>query len=116
LVVFSDSPPRLFVRESFSHADSLDEAETKALREATDELDYDAEKRGTLGSKQWTTVSLLKLTMDFFLPKYSAGPSKAKLIGVSRREGNREILIEGQWKEKVVLNDKYEIVAMERID
>jgi hypothetical protein len=51
----------------------------------------------------------------FFAPEESPGPRKAKLTGVSLQGNSWELRVEGQWKAKVMLNDKYEVIGRETV-
>jgi len=112
LFLFRDSPPRLFVEASTRHADSLADAETKALREIADQP-------AQPGGKE---VSL-PLPQDFFYRMDPTHPGvtatsyadPSKLTGVAQKDGNWEVLLENHWKAKLILNDKYDLVSWERI-
>jgi hypothetical protein len=112
LFLFGEPPPRLFVRESTRHANSLDDAETKAIREIADQP-------AQSGGREVE----LPLPKDFFYrmdpldPGVTAtsNPDPTKLTGVSQKDGNWEVLLENHWKAKVTLNDKYEITGWEKV-
>jgi hypothetical protein len=110
LVVFTAYAPMIFVRESAQRAPDLEAAEASALREATNILaDIEA------GRPRDLKISLSKLGPEFFAPALSAGPGLITLAGVSREDGKWELTVEGQWREKVTLNDRYEVTGMARM-
>lgn len=101
----------LRIDESSRRAENLYDAEAKALREVTGQLENIERGRG---AKEYKEL-FLQLTHDFLSPKNSATWGPLKLLGVSRQDGRWQVIIEGQWKVKAILNDKYELIDTERI-
>lgn len=109
LVVYADStrltafgalPHDISTRESRQKAESLNEAENKALRDASDQLSA-AEHNGAYG---WKSISLQEhLSRGFFAPKGSAAPGGFVFSDVARDDDRWEIMLQGQWRVKVVL-------------
>jgi hypothetical protein len=106
---------RISITESFEHADSLSDATVRALQSAT--LMLGEIERGTGGAyeKRFKEISLSALGPDFLSPKLSAAFGPIKLVGVSKLPSGWEILVEGQWKAKLTLNDKYELTSWVRL-
>jgi hypothetical protein len=107
------------IRESSRRAASLEDAEDSALREAKEHM---AEiEAGSLWKYFKTQQVMLPLPNDFFVPKYSPMVGTSKLIEVSRQGANWELILEGvwnrpgQWKAKVILDDKYQPISWERV-
>jgi hypothetical protein len=113
LIVFSLSSPSLGVRESTEVADGIDDADTKSLRAA---IDSASEYESGASEKHWRRISLLSLGLDFWAPKGSAAFGPAKILKVSREGSNWNVIIQAQWKSKIVLNDQYEIVKAEKTE
>jgi hypothetical protein len=111
LAVFSGGTQVMFVRDSLERASSLDDAQTKAFREAEAELG----SMETSPPRRHFKEVPLPLPLDFFAPKYSAAPAKSRLIGVLRQDGKWTIIVEGQWKVRITLDDKYEVISTERV-
>ncbi len=114
-------PPTLHIQESKDHADSIDEATNAALKAVAESLgDYQRH-----GASYGKAVRLHpQLGNDFFCtppcdPR-SAAPvplfGGAKITGVSMQRGQWEITIQGRWTEKIVLNDKLELVGMTPVE
>jgi len=102
---------RLSIDESSKRAASLDDAEAKALREATAQLEKIEKGSGWIDYKE---VSL-NLTTDFAVPKNSPIAGPVKLFSVSKQDGKWEVMIQGQWTVKAILNHKYELMDVQRI-
>jgi hypothetical protein len=111
LVVFLGRDQSVYIHESSRHADSLEDAESKASQEVTDRLGEI--ERDALGKDERQVT--LPLPREFFAPKYSAAPGRAKLTRVSRQGSSWELTVQGQWTAKVTLNEKYEVTATERV-
>jgi hypothetical protein len=115
LVVFLKRDSDISVRESFERADSLDDSMSRALKSAADLLGEI--ERGSQGSyyKSFKDVPLTPLGRDFLGPKLSAAFGPIKLLSVSKLPSGWDILVQGQWKAKLTLNDKYETTGWEKI-
>jgi hypothetical protein len=116
LTVFRVLPGMLtiYVWDAADKADSLDDADVKAIEMARSRV-------GTPQSRQWYgwhEVSLTRvLGRDFISPRDSAAPSgPLRIVSISRPEDNWEVVLDGQWKEKVTLNDRYEVVKVARMN
>jgi hypothetical protein len=112
LVVFTCRATPLYVLESSERADSLDDAEAKSLQAAREQL-KEIEGNGHGRAKPYEVS--LPLPRDFFAPPFSAAPGKATITEVSRKDGKWELLLVGQWKAKVILDDKYQPISWERV-
>jgi hypothetical protein len=113
--------PTLYIQESRDHAGSLSDATTAALNAAAEKLGEYERQRPTYG----TAVPLHpQIRNDFFCTAPCTKESSimpflggAKIAGVSMRNGGQwEILVKGQWTEKIVLSPKFELVGMTRLD
>lgn len=111
IVLFTKVDGGIQIRESAEKARSLDDAEAKALNDSvTDLTDY--VEKATRGP----VVSFDRhLGEDFSLAPASSFRSPTKLLEVSRRDGKWEITVLGRWKAKMVLTDKFEVDATERL-
>jgi hypothetical protein len=103
----------IYVQESTEKAHTLDDAEAKAIEAARRRL-------GTPQSRQWygwREVSLIKwLERNFFIPRYSAAPSfPIEILSVASRDGKWEVVLKAQWKERITMNDKYEVLTTTRV-
>jgi hypothetical protein len=111
VVIFNVGPGRLNILDAPGQARDLEDAETKALKAA-------AQAPGSeLGemSPRWRTVPLLGLDGFWALPLHAnSGP--LKILAVSRQEDGWNVLIEGQWKEMITLDGKYQLLKMQRVD
>jgi hypothetical protein len=111
LLVFTQSSGLIYVRESKMKATSIDDAEAKALRDSTGDLDGYVAKV-TAGPK----ISLHQhLGQEFATEPGNSMPGPVKLLGVSRRDGKWVITVSGRWKAEVTLDEKYEVVATRRL-
>jgi hypothetical protein len=114
-------PPALYVQESRDHADSIAAATEASLKAAAEKLgEYQRE-----GSSYGKAIRLFpQLRNDFFCtppcdPRSAAMVpllGGAKITGVSMRNGGWEVVVQGRWTEKIVLNNKFELVTMTRAE
>ncbi len=110
------APPEIHIREFTVRATSLDDAENKSVQELVSQMDAML----TIRAYGWRIVPLLKAlggpvaAHDFLAPTYSAQIGHIKIVDISRNVGKWEIVLEGQWKANLILNDRYEIVKLER--
>jgi hypothetical protein len=118
-VTFTIMPSCLYVFESRDRADNLNEATTASLKAAEASLPEYA----THGPSYGKAVDLSpQLMLSFFQGPEGAGSASVPVIGgarivdVSRQNGEWKIVVQGQWKEKIVLNDKFELISMTRVD
>ena len=123
LVTFTVTPypPALHVQEARSHADSIEDAIAASLQAAAENLSEYQHRRPNYGKP----IRLYpQLTNDFFCtppcdPQSAAMVpllGGAKITAVSMQNGQWKIVIKGRWTEKIVLNDKFELVSMTRVD
>jgi hypothetical protein len=107
LTLFRVGGGRLGVRESRARAGSADAAVAQSLREATAWLpDFE---RGD--EANWKGISLRKLLgADFLAAKGHAELGPLKLVQVSFQDGKWHVIVQGQWKEELVLDSKLEVV------
>ncbi len=109
LTAFDAVVNRILIREATQKANSLDDAENKAFRQALNQLGI-LEHDGAYGFQR---VSLWeKLGRDFFAPKDSVLIGGFSFLDVVRKDGGWDILLKGQWKEQLTLDDKYEVVKL----
>jgi hypothetical protein len=113
LVYFVLGYPYLYARESRQKANNLDEAEAKALSDAKGRLD------SLLAFKQDDQVAtnLVKLLpSQFATPPGQPNRGPLKLVDVVHKGSTWEITVQGQWQEKITLDDKYQVTATSRIN
>ena len=114
LVYFAFGYPNLAVKESRTKASNLDDAEAKALQEAKTRLP------AVLAHKMddWVLTNLGKvLPYLFFVPMGSSAISgPIKIIEIAHKANTWELVLQGQWQEKIVLDDKYQVTATTRIN
>jgi hypothetical protein len=107
--------------ESQRHAISLDDAETKALKEVGDHLpEIESDGLGIHG-----TAALVKLPLSVSFdygedPKHPGTaarsiPFPTAIVSVTHHDGKWELILENRWKAKVTLNDKYELQGWEKV-
>jgi hypothetical protein len=111
LVLFKNGGGLVYIRDSKVKATSMDDAESKALRDSREDLDdYVAKMTG--GPKfTWTQA----LGQEFETEPGNAFIGPVKLLGVSRKDGAWVITALGRWKAEVVLDDKYAVVSSRRV-
>jgi hypothetical protein len=108
----STAPPHLAVRQSRTRAQNVNDAEAQSLQDASGRLaDYE---RGD--HADWSMISLLPLGMEFVTPSQRPVRTPIKILQVVKQDGNWEVIIQSQWKEKIILNDKFELIGMTRMD
>ncbi len=114
LVLFAFARPFLVVHESFGKANSLDDAEAKALAEATGRLP--AKLRGQKDDR--VVIELSKwLPREFFLAcDVCSGPGPSLVLNTTHKGNTWELILQGQWKQRVTLNNKYEVTGTARIN
>ncbi len=112
LIMFSYGHPDLVIHESSAKADSLDDAESKAFREAnTKSLTI------SLRNTDRVIIPLGKvLARGFSLPKGSVILGPLRIVDVTHKGNTWEVILKGQWQEKITLNEKYEITGHARIN
>ena len=104
--------PSLSILESAQRAGTLAEAEAKTLHAVAERL---PSLENSAARPDEIVIVTLPLNRDFFAPRPSAGPQWAKVFQASRTEGKWEIIVEGQWRAKVLLDDRYKVLATERL-
>jgi hypothetical protein len=110
IVVFFLDMGRLDVLDSKQNAFGLDDAENQSLaraRQVTTESPKDM-------SPAWRQVPLT-LSTEFWAPPFSAIRGAIKILGVSKTGKGWTLLIQGQWKVQLTLNEKYEVVSAEKV-
>ncbi len=95
------------IHESSRRANSLEDAENRALREIGD-------LEGSGLARLYQDVPM-PLPRDFFAPKFSAAPGRFTLLGISRVDSKWELLVQGHWKAKIILDENYEVTGWKRI-
>jgi hypothetical protein len=111
LVLFTNTEGGIYIREFSGKATSLDDAESKALNDSVGDLtDYVAKVTQGPGFSFDH-----HLGQDFSFAPRSSFRGQTKLVDVSRRDGKWEITVVGRWKARVILTDKFEVTATERV-
>lgn len=105
----------LSIKTSTLKARDVGDAEQKVLQILGDHVGDPKQFRSWMWSSQ-VRLPLSELGLDFFLPKFASIFAPTRLLAVSHREGAWELILENQWKAKVVLNDKFEIVETTRLE
>jgi hypothetical protein len=112
LAVFWIQPPEIVVIDSEKKAASLGDAEKKSLAEAL-ELVGDFENRSFW--RRLPRASFGSLDSSFFAPQFSSAWLPIALLSVERSEAGWEVLVEGQWRARLSLNRKYELIGTARV-
>lgn len=113
IIVFAFGPPSLIVHESFAKASRMDEAELGALSDATGRLE--AKLKGRTDDR--VLVDLSKLPRGFFLScNACSGPGPQRVVSIERKGATWEIVLQGQWPEKVTLDEKYQLKSNVRLN
>ena len=113
MVAFEAVVHSMLIQESTRTASHMDDAEAKALQSAMAQLGI-LQHDTTFGSKR---ISLLeKLGNAFFTPKDSPLPGGFLVKSVSRKELKWEVEIEGQWRERLTLDDSGQVMSHYRIE
>ncbi len=110
--VFWLSPQGLYVLNAPAEADSLEDAEVKVLKFA--ESASDAEHFPQL-SARWRKVPLAVLSPAFWAGAVQAQIGPLKVLRVIQNGNGWSVTIEGQWKEVITLDDKYQLLRTERV-
>jgi hypothetical protein len=113
MVAFGTVAVDLQVRQSNQKAMNIDDAESMAIREMSGQLQF-LEGHRPYG---WTSIRLSsKLARDFFAPKDSSAVGGFSITDVSRRSDGWELILKGQWKERLVLTHSLDIASVEKLD
>jgi hypothetical protein len=114
LVHFAFGHPYLMVHESPAKGNGIDDAEAKALAEATGRLP--SKLTGKTDDRVIINLGML-LPREFFLAcPLCSGPGPVKITAISHKGNTWEITLQGPWQEKITLNQKYAVTAIARID
>jgi hypothetical protein len=106
-------PIDVYLREASERAANADDADAKALRRASEQ--YESMRSDYMYGRR--KVSLFKdLGYPFITPEHDVMSSRAKFNSVALIGGNWELVIEGQWKERIVLNDEFKLLGHERVE
>lgn len=114
LVLICLGTPGLQIWESSKKASSLDDAEQQALST----LKAEANLIGRNGSWPWPPklVPLPNLSMEFYIPPMHAAPRReVNVVSISPVPDGLEVVIEGEWQEKLTLSPSYEILRATRV-
>ena len=113
LVLISIAYTDLIVSESIGKANSIDDAENKAFQEAPSRVAaFEANPRTGL-----LIISIWKvLPRDFFIAPGHAQAGPVNMLDLTHKGNTWEVTIEGQWKEKITLNEKYELTGHARVN
>ena len=114
LTHFAFRPPFLMVHESATKANGIEDAEAKAFVEATDRLPAKLARK----MDDRVIINLMKvLAREFFLAcAQCVGPGPTRIVNITRNGSTWELVLQGQWQERIILNQKYEITGHNRIN
>jgi hypothetical protein len=106
-------PPRLFIHTYRGHASNMDDAESKALKAASESIS----PRGDLDSGQNVhVVSLLDLGFDFINPPMSATTNITPKVADLRWDGKRWLVtLRARWMAEITLDANYNVVSMRKV-
>jgi hypothetical protein len=113
--------PKIVVLESQKTAGSLDEAEQKALSEkrvVESEMEQMMTSKTPVerpDAKRVKFVPFGDLGEEFFSPPLSARAGPVKLLDLVRKGNHWEATIQGQWKERLDIDDNYKVIGKEQI-
>jgi hypothetical protein len=111
LVIFMTQALEIDIWEAREKADSADDAEGRALKRAGEQLE--APGYNPLFGR--LRISLQKdLGNAFILKALEPTFTPAKFVDISHKDGTWEIILEDQWKERITLNDKFELLGHKR--
>jgi hypothetical protein len=117
LVYFLFGSPDLVVQESRAKANNLDAAEAKALAEAGRQglavLAYKRSDRVFIDLKKLLPHGV---NQNFFAPPAQPINGPLKLLDVTHKGDTWELILQGQWQEKITLDDKYQVISTARIN
>lgn len=119
IIVFGFSQPSLLVHESFAKASSMDEAELGALWSANGGFQPKSNRKpdNRLVVELGLLVGQGKLPQGFFQTCHMcANPPPARMVSVERKGVTWEIVLQGQWREKLILDEKYQFKDSVRIE
>ena len=112
LRLLENAIPSILIHESSETADGIDAAESKSLEQVADNIPKLA------SGEHWKTyheISLRSVDREFLGPKFSVVNGPIKLLSVSRTSKGWEIVIKGQWTEKLVLDEQFSLVDKVRL-
>jgi hypothetical protein len=114
LIIFGWYRTPLVIHESTTKANNIDEAEAKSLSEAIIRLPA----KLLHSTDDRVVIDTAKLLPHEFIMacELCSGPAKMKLLDVAHKGNTWEITIQGQWKEKITLDEKYAVTATARVD
>jgi hypothetical protein len=113
IAVFAAVIVDLRVRQSSQIAMNMGDAESEAIREATGQLQL-LEGGQAYG---WNSIRLSdKLGREFFGPKDSVVPLGFTIADVARKYKGWELVLKGEWKERLILTNRLDIASVERLD
>jgi len=114
LIIFGWGHPTLMIQESFTKANGIDDAESRALSEATARLPA----KMVHATDDRIVINIAKLLpSDFPLAcVMCSGPAPMEVLDVTHKGNTWEITLQGQWKEKITLDEKYQITGTTRIN
>jgi hypothetical protein len=105
------APVQIDIWEAREKADSADDAERRALRRAGEQL----EAPGYNPFFGRIMTSLHEALGNAFVQKgFEANAAPAKFVDISHKDGNWEIVLEDQWKERITLNEKFGLIGHKR--
>ena len=114
LVIFAFARPFLLVHESLGKASGIDDAETRVLAELSGQLP--AKFTGRHDDR--VLINLGKLVGHEFLMACAMcqGPGPSKILDIIHKGNTWEITLKGQWQEKIILDNKYQVTGALRLN
>jgi len=114
LIIFSWYFSTLAIHESFTKANGIDDAESKALSEATARLPA----KMVHATDDRIVINTAKLLpSDFPLAcVMCSGPALMKVLDITHKGNTWEMTLQGQWKEKITLDEKYQVTGTSRVN
>ena len=112
LLHFAANRSHVGIFESATKAGSLDEAESKALADAINRVGPNGQRNA---NPRMIPIGKL-LPIEFCCPPGNAFCPEPTILEVLRRGNTWELVLQGQWQEKITLNDKFELSGHARVD
>ncbi len=107
-------PGAIRVKEFIDKADSLEEAAKKSIELVGRRLSESGGDHWP-GLEDGKLVQLPDLGFDFYGPPIRPIDLPTTMVGVSYADGRWRIVLENQWRQEVILDDKYSFVSTKRL-
>jgi hypothetical protein len=114
MVTFELWIPRIRVKESRNKADNLEDAVERSVDEVRQRLPGSGGGR-VPGLEDGKLVQLPDLGFDFYGPPIRPIDLPTTMVGVSYADGRWRIVLENQWRQEVILDDKYSFASTRRL-